>query len=87
MSAHLESLVANASARETSWTPERARRVRLGVARRQENKRLVRRAVVVVGGACVLLFALLRGASSAPLTSADPPLASRDLGDAGYVHD
>ena len=87
MSAHLESLVVKASARDTEWSPERARRVRVGVYRRQENKRLVRRAVVVVGGACVLLFALLRGASSAPLATSEPSLASRDLGDAGYVHD
>ena len=99
MSSHLDSLIASAGTTDPAWTPERARHVRAGVLRRHEGKarreRLVRRGLLVAGGAGLLLVALLRGAASAPaepsLTAApattSEALASRALADAGYAHD
>ena len=100
MSARLDQLIASSRELDGAWDGERAERVRTGALRRRDARagrdRLLRRGALVVGGAGLLVLALLRAASSAPaenapaVASSPAPaelLAARALGDAGYVRD
>ena len=104
MSSRLDDLITSARELDGSWDGDRAVRVREGALRlrdvRARRDRVLRRGLVVAGGAGLLVLALLRAASSAPAeptaataitvrTAAPAPeaLASRMLGDAGYARD
>ncbi len=109
MSTRLDQLVTSASGDlderfARAWDGERAVRVREGALRRRDvsvrRDRALRRGLLVLGGAGLLVLALLRAASSAPAattaattsaTAAPAPtaeaLASRTLADAGYARD
>ena len=107
MNARLDRLIAASRELDGAWDAERAERVRAGALRRREQRkgrdRLLRRGALVVGGAGLLVVALLRAASSAPAelstnagtnASATPRaaptaemIAARALGDAGYFRD
>ncbi len=101
MSARLDQLVASSRALDGAWDLERAERVRAGAIRRHEVRtgrdRALRRGALVVGGAGLLVLALLRAASSAPaeLSATAAPaaaptaemIAARALGDGGYARD
>ncbi|GAC1532147.1 MAG: hypothetical protein NVS3B10_27280 [Polyangiales bacterium] len=82
MSTHLDGMIANAraqSAREIDdvWNLDRQDRVRAGALRRRDGRvrreRVLRRGLLVAGGAALLVLALLRGAASAP---AEPSLTA-----------
>jgi tRNA A37 N6-isopentenylltransferase MiaA len=79
MSMHLDRMIATARERSVDdvWDLERSERVRTGVVRRRDVRarrdRVLRRGLLVAGGAGLLVLALLRGASSAP---AEPQLAA-----------
>ena len=74
MSDRLEGLIASARASDldttSTWDVDRSERVRAGVLRRHDVRarrdRLMRRGLLVAGGAGLLVLALLRAASSAP---------------------
>lgn len=79
-STRLDELITSARARHELderfaqvWDGDRAVRVREGALRRHEGRvrrdRALRRALVVAGGAGLLVLALLRAASSAPAES------------------
>ena len=107
MSSRLDDVIGSARERvdiDSVWSADREGRVRAcalvrrGVRVRRD--RALRRGALVVGGAGLLVLALLRGASSAPATPAALPvaaaaapaptaeaLASRELNDAGYFRD
>jgi tRNA A37 N6-isopentenylltransferase MiaA len=110
MSTRLDQIIVHARERSVSamddvWDMDRSERVRSAALRRRDVRsrrdRVLRRGLLVAGGAGLLVLALLRGASSAPaepqLASTASPtpaptaeqLASRTLtdADAGYAHD
>ena len=101
MSAHLDGLIASSRQLDGAWDAERAERVRAGALRRRDARsgrdRLLRRGALAVGGAGLLVLALLRAAPSAPaeLSASTAPstaptaeiVAARALGDAGYARD
>ena len=74
MSSHLDSLIASAreldASLDSTWTADRATRIREGALRRRDVRvrrdRALRRGLFVAGGAGLLVLALLRVASSAP---------------------
>jgi hypothetical protein len=103
LSTRLDQLIASSRERDVAWDVARAERVRAGALRqraaRNGRDRLLRRGALVVGGAGLLVLALLRAASSAPAeiaASASPApspaptaemIAARALGDGGYARD
>jgi len=110
MSTRLDDLITSARVRSElderfsqTWDEDRAGRVREGALRRHDARvrrdRMLRRGLLVAGGAGLLVLALLRAASSAPAESlvsapASAPasalsdaLAFRALADAGYARD
>jgi hypothetical protein len=111
MSTRLDQIIVHARERSSAamddvWDLERSDRVKSAALRRRDVRsrrdRVLRRGLLVAGGAVLLVLALLRGASSAPaepqLASTVSPavptpaataeqLAARTLGDAGYARD
>jgi hypothetical protein len=100
MSTRLDEMISGARQLDASWDIDRSERIRAGALRRRDVRvrrdRVLRRGLVVAGGAGLLVLALLRAASSAP---AEPQTSSRELSpraealaaratsDAGYARD